>query len=130
MKKQISRSALLVDDDPLVQHILGAILEAYAISCKVKASGRECLDFIENIPNIGYSLPDVIFLDVLLGDMSGIEVLASLHKILPTPIPVVMLSGNPENEVLELCQDFVPDYFLEKPFVSESVKSILDKIFS
>ena len=116
-----SKRALLADDDPIVRHILGAILTAAGYSIDVVENGENCLAKLQTID--GGTQYDVLFLDMMLGDMTGMDV---LRKIRPTiSFPVIMLSAHQRDEALRFAGDMQPDAFLEKPFVAQTVSDAL-----
>ena len=121
--------ALIADDDPVVQHILGAILEAAGYEINSVKSGTECLDLLKAELSSD-NLPDVVFLDVQLEDLSGIEVLSELRELSSEKPPVIMLSANSRDEVFTGSDLLAPDYFLEKPFVAETVSQALKAVLS
>lgn len=125
----MAKCALVADDDPVVQHILGAILEAESYQVKTLSSGKACLDYVTALLSTEDTAAlDVIFLDVLLDDMSGIEVLTKLRACSKKLPPVIMLSANSHDEVFDGSELVSPDFFLEKPFVSETVVQALELV--
>src|SRR5262245_15081149 len=111
--------ALITDDDPVVRMILGAILKANGYEVEDVDTGEKCLALLNSDSR---ELPDVLFLDFQLPDMSGPEVLSRLRKkIPPEHLPVVMLSANSEDEVKDLFLDARPEAYLTKPFNSTAV---------
>lgn len=91
MKKRI----LLVEDDDLLRMGLRSIIQTrkeYSVEADT-ASGKEALRLFE------LHRPDLAILDLVLPDMSGIEVLERMKQILPET-PVVVLTSHDENELL------------------------------
>jgi len=79
---------LVVDDHPANARLLARSLEGMGYAVTLAASGGEALRLI---PAWG---PDVVLLDVLMPDLSGIEVLRRLRREPATAdLPVVMVSG-------------------------------------
>src|SRR5436305_5720446 len=68
----ISR-ALVVDDDPEVCTLLRTRLENRGFDVAIAISGEQALDHLKTRPT------DIVFLDVSMPGISGIEVLASLR---------------------------------------------------
>jgi len=91
MKKRI----LLVEDDDLLRLGLKSIIQTkkeYTIDADT-ASGKQALRLFDA------NHPDIVLLDLLLPDISGIEVLRHIKRIAPK-IPVVVLTAHEENELL------------------------------
>ncbi|MDY0227877.1 MAG: response regulator transcription factor [Desulfomicrobium apsheronum] len=91
MKKRI----LLIEDDDLLRLGLKSIIQTkkeYAIDADT-ASGKQALRLFDA------NHPDIVLLDLLLPDISGIEVLRHIKRIAPK-IPVVVLTAHEENELL------------------------------
>jgi DNA-binding NarL/FixJ family response regulator len=91
MKKRI----LLIEDDDLLRMGLKSIIQTrkeYSVEADT-ASGKEALRLFE------LHRPDLAILDLVLPDISGIEVLERMKQILPET-PVVVLTSHDENELL------------------------------
>jgi CheY-like chemotaxis protein len=119
---------LIADDDPVVRHILSAILGQTDSSIESVESGQGCLDFVAERAEKN-EMPQVIFLDIQLQDMPGTEVLKKLRGAWGASAPkVIALSGNTREEVEAIDPEFSPDYFLEKPFEPARVLETLTEI--
>ena len=116
----------LADDDPVVRAILSAIFETLGVDISMADSGNGCIQMITELAQAN-TLPDVILLDMQLQDLTGLEVLAKIRTIIgdAKKIPVVMLSSNTKQEILDLGPQELPDYFLEKPFTMQTVEDLL-----
>ncbi|KTR05535.1 hypothetical protein NS365_11020 [Aureimonas ureilytica] len=75
------------------------------------ANGREALEFIRREPF------DLVLLDVMMPEMSGIEVLRALREDgRLTDLPVVMISAASEIEKVVECVELGAEDYLPKPF--------------
>ena len=84
---------LLIDDDPAVLRVLGAILAKEGYGLSSAAQGRTGLKAAKD------ELPDLILLDIGLSDLDGIEVCRCLKTEKRTSaIPVIFISGRKEEE--------------------------------
>jgi CheY-like chemotaxis protein len=108
---------VIADDDPIVRHILSAILgDSYQLTlCE---TGEECVSHFQT------SSADLLFLDIQLPDLSGPEVLAQVRGLSPE-VKIVAISANPEEEMREIFGENAPDFFLEKPFTPDRVLALL-----
>lgn len=62
--------------------------------------------------------PDVVLVDVELGDESGIDVAQRLVEAAEEPSPVVLISTYPENDFADLIPDSLAVGFVSKPDLS------------
>ena len=99
---------LIVDDDPLALRLISYALQVEGYETVMAESGGEALTAVEG------EHPSLIILDVMMPDMSGIEVCRCLRSNSQTAhLPVLMLSakGKVEDKVTGLkagADDYVP----------------------
>ncbi len=84
----MSNRILIVDDDPDVTLFLSTILQDNGYTTRQARNGREALDMIRESP------PDLILLDLMMPEKSGISLLSDLRQDegLKT-IPIIMVTG-------------------------------------
>ena len=124
----MSKSIIIADDDPVVRHILQAILQQknYIVSCFENGS-----DTIEGLKSAAQNnaLPDILFLDFFLGDLTAKEILASLDSVLSdSDVKVVLLSANTAKDLEALDSENLTQYRLEKPFTPDSVNELINSL--
>lgn len=114
--------ALVIDDEPDIAQILGRLIRTcgdFEVSLRI---GRFDLD--KELPELS---PDLIFLDLVMPDFDGFEVVGRIQQILPdTPVVVASAYSTIENAVRAIklgAFDFLP-----KPFDPESVQLIIAKL--
>ncbi|MCC6932012.1 MAG: response regulator [Deltaproteobacteria bacterium] len=120
---------LIADDDPVVREILGAILESLGQTFDSASSGQETKEKVTNrlVNEAPYLL---LFLDIQMGDMTGIQVIQQLKNTFPDFVAkVVFLSAHAKQDVDKIHGQADEDYYLEKPFTSEQIAEIIDEIF-
>ncbi len=97
--------AVVIEDNPCDAELTLRALKRKGLAGKVKvfADGVEALDFLLLATDVPAEFPKVIFLDLKLPKMSGLEVLRRLKGHERTRlIPVVMLtSSQEESDILE-----------------------------
>jgi DNA-binding response OmpR family regulator len=87
---------LFVEDDPAVAQMYKLKLELDGYSVDVATDGVEALRMAKANP------PDIIFLDIRLPKMDGLNVLEALRKDQRTTgVPVVILSNYSERELVD-----------------------------
>jgi len=75
-----SHTVLLVDDDPHIREVVRYTLEKEGIRVIEAESGREGLGRARE------NRPDMIVLDIMMPEMSGLDMCRELRKSLETPI--------------------------------------------
>ena len=108
---------LLAEDDSTMVSLLKTLL-------KMEGFEVMALDVDADIPAaVDREKPDAIFMDVHLGDKSGMQVLQAIRKNPETAhVRVVMTSGlNVEDE----CLNLGANAFLQKPFMPDELISVL-----
>ncbi|MBZ0256878.1 response regulator, partial [bacterium] len=101
---------LVVDDNKSICLAIQDLLESEGYRVDCIHDGKACLDFVTKIT------PDLIILDVLMPDVSGIEVCRQLKENLKTmSVPVIFVTGQYDYESRILCKKAGGDEFLNKP---------------
>lgn len=122
---------LIIDDDPVVRHILSAVINGYAsqylpagettVDLKVATSGTEGLEVLGSLISAG-TPPAVFFLDLQLMDMTGMELLDQVCKTYGESVPpVIPMSARPQIELEVKHPEKNWSLFLQKPFVPDQV---------
>ena len=118
-KNVIHESVLLVDDDSVLRNEFQECFEEYGVA--QAASGEEALNILKK-PNA----IDLVFLDVRMSGLSGIDVLSRIRKLNPN-LRVVILTGYSSKDVaIEALRGQADDY-IEKPLDIEATKRIMEK---
>jgi CheY-like chemotaxis protein len=99
---------LAVDDEPAVGEMLQSVFTELGYAVKCAGGGREALDVVLDFK------PDVVLLDLLMPEMSGIEVLDRLRRERPE-LPVVILSGSHDAALARRSMENGAFDFLPKP---------------
>lgn len=105
---------LVVDDDAFQSKLLERLLGNAGYRTMAAQSGAEALTLI------GRQHPDLILMDVALPDLNGIEITRRLKASPGTAaIPILMITGHSERQVLEASLKAGAVDFLVKPFDRE-----------
>lgn len=125
---------LIVDDDPVVRSVLSDLLKT--VGNYQTDSANDGLEGIKKVKDNDY---DIVFTDLTMPRLTGMDFLKEMKKIRPQ-LPVVVITGqgtleNAVNAMREGAKDFIT-----KPFNIETVtsvaartigeKNLLDKILS
>jgi UDP-3-O-[3-hydroxymyristoyl] N-acetylglucosamine deacetylase len=116
-----SKKILVVDDEQAICKTLQEVFGEEGHQVFSAFSGKSALAFVE------LERPDVIFLDIWMPEMDGLETLREVLKIDKT-IKVIMMSGHASiATAVEATRQGALD-FLEKPFDLEALLSTLQKV--
>lgn len=113
------RRILAVDDDKDILEVLQFILEDSGYEVDTLSDGHHLLDTIKR------KAPDLILLDIMLGNMDGRELCKSVKRESVTHnIPVILISAS-HNITSSMNQEGAPNDFIAKPF---DINNLLNKI--
>ncbi len=114
MAEPLKGSVLLVDDDPAVAKVLGALLGQAGLSVHTASRGDEALALLGRKPI------DVVVSDVRMPGMSGLELLAEVGRSWPD-LPVILLTAHGTVPLaVEAMKAGATDFAL-KPFDREEI---------
>jgi two-component system nitrogen regulation response regulator NtrX len=108
-------SVLIVDDEPNIRRMVGALLASEGFEVRDAATG------MEGLARAGESMPDVVLLDLMMpGELDGLGALARLRERAPD-VPVIMMSGRAGLSDAVKATKLGAFNFLEKPLSPEGV---------
>jgi len=112
---------LLVDDEPNLRKVLGALLRQEGYEVHAEADGQAALEKVRTVPSGTF---DVVLSDLRMPRLDGMGLLEALSDEDPD-LPVVILTahGTVDNAV-EAVKLGAFDY-LEKPFERDQIRSVL-----
>ncbi|HET9797788.1 MAG TPA: sigma-54 dependent transcriptional regulator [Gemmatimonadaceae bacterium] len=108
-------SILIVDDEPNIRRMVGALLasEGYEV--------RDAADGATGVARAAESEPDAVLLDLMMpGELDGLATLARLREATPD-VPVIMMSGRAGLADAVKATKLGAFNFLEKPLSPEGV---------
>ena len=106
---------LAVDDDPNILRLLRTELVSQGLQVITAGNGEDTLRLAEE------QHPDLIVLDVMLPDISGLEVMRRLRERSTTPIILLTGKGTDGDKIRGLLQG--ADDYLTKPFNLEELSA-------
>lgn len=113
----------IVDDDPGICRSMKLILEKKGHNVVTCSSGKECLSIVKD------KSPDIVFIDMKMPVMNGLETYLEIKKINPKIVGVMMTAYR--QEVSELVRQAVENggyCCLYKPFDMDEVLRLVDEI--
>ncbi len=102
---------LICDDEPLIRMDLKELLEessTYRVVAEIK-DGSELVDAINT------NKPDIVFLDIRMQDMDGIEAAKQVQEKIKRRVPIIMLTAYSQPELYEEASKAGVFAYLTKP---------------
>jgi CheY-like chemotaxis protein len=119
MEGVLIRRVLLVEDDPGMRDVIGALLERAGFRVFAAADGAEAWDLLSRGPR-----PAAILVDLYTPRMTGHDLVARIRR---TPrfasVPIIAMSAERADRDRPAAEAF-----LEKPFSREQLEWALDRV--
>jgi DNA-binding response OmpR family regulator len=112
---------LLVEDDAPVAEFLAEAFREAGHQTTVTHSGEEALRILRQ------ETPEVVFLDLVLPKMNGIQVLEGIRLINRT-LPVIIVTAYPDLEDVAEAQQLGVAEVIEKPYVLKHYTDALTRV--
>ena len=110
----MTKRILVADDDYDLRQALEQLLELEGFAIAGACDGRAALGLARTLAC------DLILLDVVMPGAHGLDMLASLHNLLPQ-VPIIMMSGQAGRNTVANALSVGACDFILKPFDDESV---------
>ncbi len=108
-------SVLIIDDEPNIRRMVGALLASEGYEVRDAAEGAQ------GLTRVTESCPDAVLLDLMIpGELDGLATLARLREMVPD-VPVIMMSGKAGLSDAVKATKLGAFNFLEKPLTPEGV---------
>ncbi len=114
-------SILVIEDSAFTRRKICQVLASMGHEISEADNGRSGLELAQK------KRPDVIFLDLLMPEMDGIEVLKQLHER-GVQSPVIVLSADVQDTTRQECLSLGASCCLGKPPKNEELVKALNKI--
>jgi DNA-binding NtrC family response regulator len=111
-----NKRILVVDDEAIVRHSCELALTDAGYAVSTVRSGREAIQACRN------ERFDVVFTDIRMPDMDGLEVSRVLSGEFPD-LPVVIITGYPSPESAERARSYGVFDYIEKPLSPERLSA-------
>ena len=103
----MSGHILVIDDEPSLRQSFTRILQREGYEVTTAANGQEGIDLVSRHPF------DLVYLDIRMPDMNGLDVLKTIHGKLPE-LPVILFTAQPDlNSALDALRYGAKDYLLK-----------------
>jgi CheY-like chemotaxis protein len=115
---------LLVDDEKDFLDSWKKLLESVDYDVKIASSGKEAIELVKQ------EKPDIVFTDLVMPGMDGVEVCKTIKKLYPD-VHVVYISGYPtelEKNQMNFIKAGGTEMYLRKPLYKEEVFEAINKL--
>jgi excisionase family DNA binding protein len=109
---------LVVDDEPVFGKLFKSSLKEPTYRVTTTLSSLEALELMGNEPL------DLIFLDLLMPEIDGAELFRRIRQF-DRQIPVIIITGYPDSEVMIRAMKHGPFMVLKKPFTGDDILEAL-----
>lgn len=107
MKKTIT----IIEDEPFIIEALSFILEKEGFMVKSISDGAKAIEFVKD------TNPDLVILDIMLPNVSGMKILEDIRSTkLIAELPVLMLTAKGQKKDRRAAEDAGVNEFMTKPF--------------
>jgi len=117
----------VVDDDPFINMLVVKRFTSEGYLVEAFESGEDCLKSINKNPDL--IILDYLFVPKEQALMNGMEIFDKI-KLLKSTIPVIMLSGQENGEVvLELARKGIVDYIIKDNNLLDNLNTAIRELF-
>jgi len=111
---------LLVDDEKGITDSLESFFQNRGFTVYTADGGEKALEIVKK------DKPDIVFLDIRMRGMNGLEVLERIKKI-DSKIKVIMLTIHEEKEIMDKAKALGADEYITKPFRVDYLEEVVVK---
>ncbi len=115
------KRVLIVDDEPQIGKIFGLKLELAGYDVVSTTSGARAIELVRE------QRFDVILLDVLMHDVSGMEVMGAVRTF--SRVPIILFTARAD--IFEMARRLGADDYISKPLnaehLVEKIRAVLEK---
>ncbi len=106
---------LIIDDEPSIREVLKIFFEEQGFEVHIAGNGKEALSIFKT------ENPHIVFLDMMLPEITGREVLHNIRAIAPQTV-VIVVTGYTEEETHYMVSPLIVQGVLKKPFRLDHVE--------
>ena len=116
-------SAMVVEDEKVANELLSSTFKNFFSSVTSCFNGKEALDAYAK------SAPDVVFVDIIMSEMDGIELARKIREIYPSQIIIVISASNDIEKISESIEVGV-NSFIQKPIDTKKIIELLTSVIA
>jgi CheY-like chemotaxis protein len=121
----MKNTVMVVDDDPLVQRMVGRLLESTGLKVTAVDSGESCIREVEK----GFA--GLILMDIRMSGMSGWDTIQTLvdKGIMKGSIICMMTGDESPDDRMKMYKEYILDY-VKKPFDKQQFVHLVKEYLS
>jgi len=116
-------SAMVVEDEAVANELLSSTFKNFFKDVTSAFNGKEALELFKE------KKPDIVFVDIIMPEMDGIELARKLREINPQQMVVVVSASNDIQKISETIEIGV-NSFIQKPIDTKEIIDLLQNITS
>ncbi|MEA2092195.1 MAG: response regulator [Campylobacterota bacterium] len=114
-------TAMIVEDEKVTNELLSSTFKNFFSDVYSCFNGEEALETYDRIK------PDVVFVDIVMAGMDGIELSRKIREINPTQIIIVISASNDIEKISESIEVGV-NSFIQKPIDTKKIIELLTSV--
>lgn len=115
---------LVVDDEEILRMLIRETLEDLEFDIDEAEDGEEALKKMKE------STYDLMILDYMMPNLTGIEVIELLPQEIKKSMPILMLTAKSQESDRQKVFDLGADYFMSKPFSPVKLMNLVEDILN
>lgn len=124
MTEVAKKRILVVDDDPDLQNLVKVLLDRIGLEAIPARTVAEAVAILRVKP-----LPDLVLLDLMLPDVSGMELLRQMRaKSFFDNLPIVILSALADPDQIREGLETGADRYLTKPYIAHNLTKTVNDV--
>lgn len=121
----MAQSIIIIEDEPFIVEALTFILERAGLHVRSYNNGAGAIDFISK------HHPDLVILDIMLPNVSGMNILEKIRiSFSLKQLPVLMLTAKGQEKYRDAAKDAGANIFMTKPFSNKELVANVLKILA
>ena len=126
METKRKKVVMVVDDKQDTLISISSILKKRGYDTITASSGKECLEKLKKLEQ----KPDLILLDIMMPEMSGIELLKQMKKgSKPAKINIAFLTAvTADKETKKKLKELGAEHFIEKPISADNLLEVVERL--
>ncbi len=116
-------SAMVVEDEAVANELLSSTFKNFFKDVTSAFNGKEALELYEQ------KQPDIVFVDIIMPEMDGIELARKIREINPQQMVVVISASNDIQKISETIEIGV-NSFIQKPIDTKKIIELLQSVTS
>jgi len=116
-------SAMVVEDEKVANELLSSTFKNFFSDVSSCFNGKEALETYDK------TKPDVVFVDIIMAGMDGIELSRKIREINPSQIIIVISASNDIEKISESIEVGV-NSFIQKPIDTKKIIELLTSVIA